>query len=50
MSDTNSKIPLPELEPGSQTPNIEDAGSIAPSDDEHINRGVEDLEAFSMCR
>ena len=46
MSDADSKIPLPELEPGSDTPTVDDAGSIAPSDGEGISRGVEDLEAL----
>ena len=46
MSDTDSKVPLPDLGAGSQMPNVEDAGSLAPSDGENVNRGAADLEAL----
>ena len=46
MSDTDSKVPLPDLEAGSQMPNVEDAGSLAPSDGENVSRGAADLEAL----
>ncbi len=46
MSDTDSKVPLPDLEAGSQPPTVDDAGALAPSDAEPVNRGAADLEAL----
>ena len=43
-SDTDAKVPLPDLENGAQMPAVEDAGSIAPSADT-VTRGAADLEA-----
>jgi flagellar motor switch protein FliN/FliY len=45
MSDTDSKIPLPDLEAGSEMPTAADAGALAPGD-ESITRGAADLEAL----
>jgi len=45
MSDTDSKIPLPDLEAGGQMPTVDDAGTLAPSD-ENVTRGAADLEAL----
>jgi flagellar motor switch protein FliN/FliY len=45
MSDTDSKIPLPDLEAGGQMPTVDDAGALAPGD-ENITRGAADLEAL----
>ena len=45
MSDTDSKVPLPDLEAGGQMPTVDDAGALAPGD-ESINRGAADLEAL----
>jgi flagellar motor switch protein FliN/FliY len=44
MSDTDAKVPLPDLENGAQMPAVEDPGSIAPGEDT-IARGAADLEA-----
>lgn len=44
MSDTDAKVPLPDLENGGQMPTVEDAGALAPSADT-VNRGAADLEA-----
>jgi flagellar motor switch protein FliN/FliY len=49
MSDTDStdsKVPLPDLEAGGPTPTVDDAGSLAPSDNEPVTRGAADLEAL----
>ncbi|HZL40035.1 MAG TPA: flagellar motor switch protein FliN [Pseudolabrys sp.] len=46
MSDTDSKVPLPDLEAGSQMQAVEDAGTLAPSDNDTVNRGASDLEAL----
>lgn len=44
MSDDENKVPLPDLEnSGMQT--VEDAGALAPSDADPINRSAADLEA-----
>jgi flagellar motor switch protein FliN/FliY len=45
MSDTDAKIPLPDLENGGQMPTVEDAGSIAPAEGDSTTRGAADLEA-----
>ena len=45
MSDDDSKVPLPDLENGGGMQTVEDAGALAPSDNESINRGAADLEA-----
>ena len=46
MSDTDSKVPLPDLEAGSQMQTVEDAGTLAPGDNDTVNRGASDLEAL----
>jgi flagellar motor switch protein FliN len=46
MSDTDSKVPLPDLEPGSTPPTVDDAGTLAPGDSESVNRAAADLEAL----
>ena len=46
MSDSDSKVPLPELEAGSQMQTVEDAGPLTPGDSESIDRGASDLEAL----
>jgi flagellar motor switch protein FliN len=46
MSDTETKVPLPELEAGSQMQTIEDAGSIAPTNNDDPPRAAADLEAL----
>jgi flagellar motor switch protein FliN/FliY len=45
MSDNDSKVPLPELEGGDGMQAVEDAGALAPSDDDSVARGAADLEA-----
>jgi flagellar motor switch protein FliN len=45
MSDSDSKVPLPDLEGGSAVPAVEDAANLAPSGGEHVARGAADLEA-----
>ena len=46
MADTDNKeVPLPDLEGGAQLQTAEDAGPLAPSVGEAVNRGAEDLEA-----
>ena len=45
MSDTDTKIPLPDLENGGQIPAVDDAGSVTPPDGEAIPQGAADLEA-----
>jgi flagellar motor switch protein FliN/FliY len=44
MSDTDAKVPLPDLENGGQMPTVDDPGSIAPGDND-ATRGAADLEA-----
>ena len=44
MSDTETKVPLPDLENGAQMPTVGDAGTLAPSADT-LMRGAADLEA-----
>ena len=39
MSDTDTKIPLPDLENGGQIPALDDAGSLTPPDGEAIPQG-----------
>lgn len=46
MSDTDSKVPLPDLEAGGQMQTVEDAGALAPSEDGTVTRGASDLEAL----
>jgi flagellar motor switch protein FliN/FliY len=46
MSDTDSKVPLPDLEAAGQPPTVDDAGTLAPSDAEPVTRGAADLEAL----
>ena len=43
MSDTDAKVPLPDLENGGQVPTVEDAGALAPAAD--AVTGAADLEA-----
>ena len=46
MSDSDSKVPLPDLEGGgAEMQAVADAASLAPSDSESVNRGAADLEA-----
>ena len=45
MSDEESKVPLPDLEGSGGMQTVEDAGLLAPSDNDPINRGAADLEA-----
>src|SRR6476619_2362629 len=44
MSDTEPKVPLPDLENGGQMP-VADAGGLAPEAGDPSTRGAEDLEA-----
>jgi len=46
MSDADSKVPLPELDAGSQMQPVDDAGALAPSDNDPVSRGAADLEAL----
>jgi flagellar motor switch protein FliN/FliY len=45
MSDDDTKVPLPDLENAGDVQVVPDAGSLAPSDSESVNRGAADLEA-----
>ena len=45
MSDDDTKVPLPDLENGGDVQIVQDAGTLAPSDSETVNRGAADLEA-----
>ena len=45
MSDDDTKVPLPDLENGGDVQIVPDAGSLAPSDSDSVNRGAADLEA-----
>jgi flagellar motor switch protein FliN/FliY len=46
MSDNDSKeVPLPDLEGGSEMATVEEAGVLAATDSETVNRGASDLEA-----
>jgi flagellar motor switch protein FliN len=45
MSDQDSKVPLPDLENPGDVQMVPDAGPLAPSDSEPVNRGAADLEA-----
>ena len=44
MSETDTKVPLPDLDAGAM-PEVTDACSLAPSDNEPTSRGAADLEA-----
>jgi len=44
MADEENKVPLPDLENGGM-PTVEDAGSVAPSETNEVDRGAADLEA-----
>ncbi len=46
MSDTEAKVPLPDLENGGQMPVAEDTGTLAPAQADTIARGAADLEAL----
>jgi flagellar motor switch protein FliN len=46
MSDSDSKVPLPELEAGSEMQTVEDAGNLAPAENDSVDRGASDLEAL----
>jgi flagellar motor switch protein FliN len=46
MSDTDSKVPLPDLEGGGAMQTVEDAGVLAGGDSDTVNRGAADLEAL----
>jgi flagellar motor switch protein FliN len=41
----NQEVPLPDLEAGGQMQTVEDAGALAPGDNDSVNRGAADLEA-----
>ncbi len=43
--DNNKEVPLPDLEASSEMQTVEEAGTLAPSDSETIDRGAADLEA-----
>jgi flagellar motor switch protein FliN/FliY len=45
MSDDDNKVPLPDLENSGDVQIVPDAGALAPSDTESVNRGAADLEA-----
>ena len=45
MSDNDSKVPLPDLDGGSEMQTVEDAGVLAATDSETVNRGASDLKA-----
>jgi flagellar motor switch protein FliN/FliY len=45
MSDDDTKVPLPDLENGGDVQVVPDAGPLAPSDSDSVNRGAADLEA-----
>jgi len=45
MSDDDTKVPLPDLENSGDVQMVPDAGPLAPSDAESVNRGAADLEA-----
>ncbi len=46
MSDDDSKVPLPDLDGSGEMQAVEDAGALAPSESESVNRGAADLEAL----
>ena len=46
MSDNDSKVPLPDLEGGSEMQTVEDAAVLAAGDSETVTRGAADLEAL----
>ena len=45
MSDSDSKVPLPDLEGGAQMQTVEDAGVAGAERRRTVNRGAADLEA-----
>jgi len=45
MSD-DSKVPLPDLDGSGEMQTVDDAGALAPTESEAINRGAADLEAL----
>ena len=45
MSDDDSKVPLPDLESSGEMQAVADAGALAPSESDSVNRGAADLEA-----
>ena len=45
MSDDDTKVPLPDLENAGDVQMVADAGPLAPSDPDSVNRGAADLEA-----
>jgi flagellar motor switch protein FliN/FliY len=45
MSENDSKVPLPDLESGSEMATVEDAGVLTSGDVGSVNRGAADLEA-----
>jgi flagellar motor switch protein FliN/FliY len=46
MSDTDAKVPLPDLENGGPIPTVDDAGTLTPPQDDSVHRGAADLEAL----
>ncbi len=45
MSENDSKVPLPDLESGSEMATVEDAGVLTSGNADSVNRGAADLEA-----
>jgi len=45
MSDDDTKVPLPDLENVGDVQLVADAGPLAPTDPDSVNRGAADLEA-----
>jgi flagellar motor switch protein FliN/FliY len=46
MADSdNNEVPLPDLEAGGEMQTVEDAGQLAPAENESVTRGAADLEA-----
>ena len=44
MSDDDTKVPLPDLENAGDVQVVPDAGTLAPSDSESVNRGADLLK------
>jgi len=45
MSDTDPKVPLPDLEAGAEMQTVADAPPVAPAQSSAVSRGAADLEA-----
>jgi flagellar motor switch protein FliN/FliY len=46
MSDTDAKVPLPDLENGGQMPMVDTAGASTSPAPDSVHRGAQDLEAL----